>query len=192
MKYTIKKITVNDMVKYAEVSITFMVEKILEPISIDNGLGGIRLIEKEVESYIKEYDAIGSGPNGWHNRFDTTNWVRFVAVDENGEFIGGVTVAFNTDKVNMLEGRDDMTVLWDIRIHPDFRHKGIGRELFSSALQWSGAKGCTMMKIETQNININACRFYSAMGCRLGAIRKHVYQEESCRNEVQLLWYYDL
>lgn len=150
------------------------------------------MVEKEVDPYLRDHDATGSGPTGWHKRFDTSNWVRFAAIEESGKYVGGAVVAYNTDNVNMLEGRDDITVLWNIRVHPEYRGEGIGRLLFQKAASWSASKGCRMMKIETQNININACRFYRAMGCTLGAIRQHVYQEEGCEDEAQLFWYYNL
>lgn len=192
MNYEIIEISKEKMPKYAAVPISFTVSRILEPAPIDNGLGGIGFIEKTVEPYMKDYDEHGSGTNSWHKRFDTSNWVRFAAVLDSGDFIGGATVAYKTNNVNMLEGRDDITVLWDIRVHPDYRGKGVGRMLFSNAIDWSMKKDCKMMKIETQNININACRFYSAMGCRLGGIRSHVYNDEGCKDELMMLWYYDL
>lgn len=181
------------MEKYANVPITYKVESILELMQVNNGLGGIQFIEKRIEeSYIKDYDDFGSSTTGWHKRFDTSNWASFAAIDEQGEFIGGATIAYNTDNVNMLEGRNDISVLWDFRIHPDYRRKGIGKALFSKAAEWSKARDCIMMKIETQNINVNACRFYSAMGCRLGGIKMHAYKEEAFKDEVMLFWYLDL
>ena len=43
------------------------------------------------------------------------------------------------------------------------------------------------MKIETQDVNVSACRFYAAMGCELGAINRGVYT--SLPDETQFLWY---
>jgi len=42
------------------------------------------------------------------------------------------------------------------------------------------------MMIETQNINVPACRFYSQMGCRLTAINPFAYPEFP--EETQLIW----
>lgn len=92
----------------------------------------------------------------------------------------------------MLEGRDDITVLWDFRIHPDFRRQGVGKTLFDKAIEWSREKNCTMMKIETQNTNINASRFYSSMGSYLGGIKKHQYKEDGIKDEIMFFWYYNL
>jgi len=46
------------------------------------------------------------------------------------------------------------------------------------------------MNVETQNVNVPACRFYVSQGCYLGAIRRFAYAE--LPDEVQLLWYRDL
>ena len=68
----------------------------------------------------------------------------------------------------MLDRRADLLVLWDIRVNPDCRGQGVGSALFQQAEAWGRAHGCRQLKVETQNINVNACRFYRAMGCELG------------------------
>jgi len=92
----------------------------------------------------------------------------------------------------MLEGRTDLAVLWDIRVSPDRRGKGIGTQLFRRAADWARERGCGELKVETQNINVRACRFYAGQGCRLGAIHRHAYREEHVAHETMLLWYLDL
>ncbi len=192
MEYKIIEISTDDMKKYGEIPISFTVETILVPVQIDKGVGGIHFVEQVVSPYIKNYEDFGSGAKNWYKRFDTSNWVCFAVVDEEGTFIGGATVAYKTDNVNMLEGRDDITVLWDLRVHPKYRGIGIGRALLDKVAEWSRAKDCMMVKIETQNNNVRACRFYSAMGCRLGGIKMHTYQEKKLENEIMLFWYLDL
>lgn len=59
--------------------------------------------------------------------------------------------------------------------------------LFRAAGDWAGARGCRWLKIETQNINLPACRFYQKMGCTLGAIDRFAYPGQP--DEVQLLWW---
>ena len=46
------------------------------------------------------------------------------------------------------------------------------------------------MKVETQNINVPACRFYARMGCELGTIDRFAYPD--LPGETQLLWHLDL
>jgi hypothetical protein len=43
------------------------------------------------------------------------------------------------------------------------------------------------LKVETQNVNAGACRFYQRMGCELRATDPLAYP--SLPHEVQFLWY---
>ena len=88
----------------------------------------------------------------------------------------------------MLQGRSDITYLWDIRVHPDYQGKGIGSALFGEVKAFSRARKCTSIKIETQNTNVIANKFYQAQGCILGGINRFVYPSDP--EEVQLLWWY--
>ena len=99
-------------------------------------------------------------------------------------------IAYDTPGVDMLEGRSDLAVLWDIRVFQGARSQGVGTQLFTAAEQWARRRGCRTMKIETQNINVPACRFYAHMGCTLGVINRYAYTH--IENEVQLIWYKEL
>jgi ribosomal protein S18 acetylase RimI-like enzyme len=84
-------------------------------------------------------------------------------------------------------------VLWDIRVHPDARGQGIGSELFAEAARWAQAQGCRQLKVETQNVNVQACRFYAKQGCELGGIERYGYAGcAEVSHEAMLLWYLDL
>jgi GNAT superfamily N-acetyltransferase len=177
--------------EYVSIPISFNVCTIFEIELIRNGLGGIRLVERTVDHYIKDYDVLGS-PFQWSHEFDIQNWGIFIAM-EAGKPAGGAALAWNTNGVDLLEGRHDLAVLWDIRVLPALRGRGIGKMLFDYAADWSRSRGCVQMKIETQNINVAACRFYSAMGAQLGDIRRFAYTDQPLvRQEVQLNWYLSL
>ena len=176
---------------YGVIPVSFTVNSQYRVDAIDQGLGGWRLTEERVESpYVKDYDNKEDGqPTRWSKRWDTSNWVILAAFNQEVR-IGGAVVAWNTPGVDMLEGRDDLAVLWDIRIHPDHCREGIGSHLFHRATQWARAKECRHLKIETQNINVRACKFYANQGCYLGAAHLGIY--EGLPDEVQLLWYLNL
>jgi len=179
-----------DLPQYEEIPIAFTVEKRFMIAPIENGLGGLRLIEESVEPYVKDYDAFeGKRPSAWPNRFDISRWGVFGAFEETKR-VGGATVAWSTPGVEMLEGRVDLACLWDLRVHPDHRGKGIGHLLFSHAIEWALKRRCCLLKVETQNINVPACRFYARQGCELRSINNHAYDE--ALDEIQLLWYRDL
>lgn len=96
-------------------------------------------------------------------------------------------IAIKTPGLHMLSGRDDIAVLWDIRVSPRERGRGTGSALFRAAGTWAEARGCRWLKIETQNVNVRACRFYQKMGCTLGGIDRFAYPAQPA--EVQLLWW---
>lgn len=195
MSVEIEEIGADRLSPYAAIPIAFKVESIFRINLVDSGLGGIRLHEQKVApSYTKDYDAYDEAerPMQWPHRFDISNWGIFLA-SANSHHVGGAAVVYNTAGVHMLAGRKDLAVLWDIRVHPDSRRRGIGTELSKYAAQWARQRGCKQLKIETQNINVPACRFYAKQGCHLGEINKYAYAHHAAvAHEVMLIWYLDL
>jgi GNAT superfamily N-acetyltransferase len=173
---------IDDLADYATIPIRFEVVSVFDVTDLGREWS---LTERRLpQSYVKDYDAL-EAPTVWPRRFDVSAWRRFSARAENMT-VGGAVVAVNTPGVHLLEGRSDLAVLWDIRVHPAFRRHGIGTGLFEAAAEWSAQVGCLEMKIETQNINVSACRFYSSRGCRLSAVRHHAYW--ALPQEIQLIW----
>ena len=178
------------LAEYARIPISFEVARILDVVSDQREGASFRLSERAVETpYIKDYDAIADGPTEWPVRFDTSSW-GLLAARIGGACVGGAVVAHDTTGLDMLEGRSDLVILWDIRVLPDWRRQGVGGALFRAAEAWGMARACRTLKVETQNINVAACRFYARHGCVLRAVLHDVYPE--CPGEVQLLWYKDL
>lgn len=176
---------------YARVPIAFEVQTVFEVQLVHQGLGGIGLHEQSVEPYVKDYDELHS-PLSWPARFDMKNWGLFLAVEAGGAPLGGAILARDTPGVDMLEGRRDLAVLWDLRVQPARRGQGVGAALFRHAAAWARGHGCVQLKIETQNTNVNACRFYAAQGARLGDMRRFAYRDDpAVAHEVQLNWYFD-
>lgn len=172
----------------SRIPISFEVVSVFDVSAPEGGLGGLILSERRLDApYVKDYDtAEGENPTEWAGRFDVSNW-GLIGAHSNGVRVGGAVVAFDTPGVNMLEGRRDLAVLWDIRVLPEARVRGVGSALFRAAEAWAAARGCGQLKIETQNINVPACRFYARQGCVLGAINRFAYRQ--LPDEVQLLWY---
>ena len=177
------------LAEYALLPIAFRVDHVLDVTArVD---GGFDLsVRRLAISSVKDYDALnGEGPLHWARRFDVSNWTLFTARVA-GSRVGGATVAFNTPGLTMLEGRRDLSVLWDIRVAPYARGKGIGSALFKTAEAWALAHGCRQLKVETQNINVPACGLYARHGCELRAVHPAAYPE--LPEEIQLLWHKDL
>jgi len=177
--------------QYDQIPMLVHGSSILKVEKVDGGLGGILLKEEHVEPFVKDL-ADYERATGLAERFDISHWAYFMAFD--GDLpVGGVMVAAETPGVHMLAGRNDMSVLWDIRVDDRYQNQGVGTRLFNLAVKWSEAKGYKQMKIESQNNNPRACRFYRKQGAVLSMIDEHAYYlEPEVRHEVQLIWYLDL
>jgi len=191
MEIELREERIAALAEYARVPIAFLVDRILEASIERHGLGGIVLTERKLDvPFVKDYDAIdGGNPSQWAEHFDLSKW-GLISAYSGGQRVGGIVIAFNTAGVSMLEGRADLAVLWDLRVRPELRRHGIGAALFQAAEKWAVGKGCRQLKVETQNINLAACKFYARQGCALGAINLFAY--ERFPGETQLLWYKQL
>lgn len=193
MKIVTLPVNIESLTEYSTLPSRFEVKSRLSVELLNDGFGGVVLNEEVVSpTYIKNYDTLdGEGPIRWVRDFNTTNWVIFLAREGNVP-IGGATIAFRTPEVFMLGGRDDIAVVWDIRVKPDYHRSGVGSSLFTEATKWAKERGCKYLKVETQNVNVPACRFYVNQGCRLGEINRFAYTNPRLVNEVMLVWYREL
>ena len=188
---TYREIDESHFEKYDSIPMIVNVKSILSLEKIENGLGGILLKETPIEQYQKDL-SIYEKATEYVEKFDITNWIFFMAFDDELP-IGAVTIASKTKDVIMLDGRDDISVLWDIRVDDRYKQQGIGTKLFNMAVGWSKMKGFNQMKIECQNNNVPACRFYHKHGALLGKIDQYAYYNDiNVRDEVQFIWYLNL
>lgn len=169
--------------EYARVPIAFEVRDVFDCIDDSTAPGGVTLSVRRLESsYIKDYDAFASDhPSQWPKRFAARRWALLLA-SVDGVVRGGAAVAFDAASPEESEH----AILWDIRVLPDVRHAGVGTALFRRVEEWTLRHGCHALEVETQNINVPACRFYQRQGCFLHAANRGVYPE--ALGEVQLIW----
>jgi len=170
--------------EYGSIPIAFSIDEIYDV--VDEIDGRFSLAARRLpDPYVKDYDAL-EPPAEWQRRFDVSGWAFFSALAD-GQRIGSAIVAWRTPGLDMLEGRSDLAVLWDIRVVPSKRRQGIGAALFGTAAAWASGQECRELKVETQNVDAAACRFYMRQGCVLRAANRGAYSK--CPNEIQLLWY---
>ena len=185
---TYKKIDETYFEKYDSIPMLVHVKSVFSLTKIDNGLGGILLKETPVQEYTKDL-SIYEEATKYAQLFDISNWAFFMAFD-NKMPIGAVTVASKTKCVHMLDGRDDMSVLWDIRVDDRYKNNGVGTKLFKMAVEWSKISGLKQLKIECQNTNVPACKFYKKLGATLGKIDEYAYYNDpDTKDEIQFFWY---
>ena len=190
MKINIRENPTLSLEDYEAIPISFRVERVLRSERPPENFTGLIFSEQQLDApYVKDYDLPDSRPTVWASKWDISKWGIFSA-DDRGTLVGGAVVAWDTPEIFQLQGRRDICALWDIRIAPSYRGRGVGTALFRAAVDWARERGAVGLRIETQTINVAACRFYAAKGCTLSAVDVHEYPE--LPDETQLIWYLKL
>ncbi|MGE5099592.1 MAG: GNAT family N-acetyltransferase [Deltaproteobacteria bacterium] len=187
----IREETSDTLHEYARIPIAFEVGSVVQARQAATSGAEFVLDERRLSmQFVKDYDAIpNNGPLDWPKRFDVTAW-GFLAARSGGSRVGGATVVIHCPDVDMLEARDDLALLWDIRVAPDVRGMGVGSALLAASEQWALERGARWLKAETQNINAPACRFYARHGFTLKTVNALAYPE--LPYEIQFLWYKEI
>ena len=107
------------------------------------------------------------------------NQAAFVAV-HNNLWIGSIRVCKRWNNNAFID---------DLSISRQFRGKGIGTTLMDAAVNWSKENNLNGVSLETQDINLLACRFYMKYGFKLGGIDCLVYTAEEYKKETALYFY---
>lgn len=158
---------------------------------IQGGLGGIHLVETAVEPYQKDLGQYAKMTE-LAQQFDLRHWGFWLACDDQTP-VGGAAVLCRSPQIQMLAGREDLGVLWDIRVAESHQGQGVGPLIFEQVKAWCLQRGLKQLKIECQNNNVAACKFYHRQGAVLGEINSYAYYlEPDCAHETQLIWYLDL
>ena len=195
MPLNISRVEPIEYTDYGSIPNHFRVESLYIVQPVDDGLGGLALIETPVaETFIRDYNADGHDhPTAWAQEYDLRSWGIFLTRDGD-QPVGGAAVALNSPVFPAQEmQRADLAVLWDIRVHPEWRGRGIGTALFQHAADWTREQGYGQLGIETDSSNLPACKFYQHLGCELGAILRYGYSGvPEVAAYAMLLWYFDL
>jgi hypothetical protein len=141
MPVEVVAIDANQLSRYERIPIRFRVASEFRVEALENGMGGLRLVEEMVDPpYIKDYDALLEGresPSHWPSLFDLSHWGCFVA-SADGQDVGGAAVAMDTPGVHMLEARSDLAGSGISGFIPT--HEDMGLADCSSGRQLTGHK----------------------------------------------------
>lgn len=78
----------------------------------------------------------------------------------------------------------------DFVVEAQYRGQGAGQALLHRAVEWAQSKGLPGIMLETQDINVPACRFYERFGFILAGFDRLLYQVTlPGADEVALFWY---
>ena len=187
MTLTIVEEPPTQLVEYAQVPMGFTVaerfdDQALMALRDDATVQGVAVSPP----YWKDYDAYLDGhPSEWPRQFDLSRWTILAAFDRTRR-VGGAVVIVDDPQIDLLRDCPSCALLWDVRVAPDARRQGVGSALLEAAEQRARDRGARSLRVETQDVNVPACRFYHAHGFRLERTTPGAYAE--LPNEVQLLW----
>ena len=77
----------------------------------------------------------------------------------------------------------------DIAVGRQYRGMGIGKNLINAAILWAKNGEMPGLMLETQDINLAACRFYHRCGFELGAVDIMLYRNCLNSDEKAMFWY---
>jgi ribosomal-protein-alanine N-acetyltransferase len=99
---------------------------------------------------------------------NSRNWVA-EAVDAQGhtQIVAMIVVWLILDEAHIAT----------IAIHPDFRHRGIGRRLLAIALLNAAEQGALQSFLEVRRGNLNALALYQQFGFKVVGVRSGYYQD---------------
>jgi GNAT superfamily N-acetyltransferase len=175
------------LAEYARVPIAYSVTELFD----DQGIEVLRRGEaaKPVPvgaPYWKDYDGYPDGrPTDWPARFDMSRWT-ILAAYRDSRRVGGVAVIVDGRDIELLGDCPGCALIWDLRVAPDARGQGTGSALLRAAELRAEQLGAQVMRVETQNVNVPACRVYQRNGYALERATRGAYAE--LPGEVQLIW----
>lgn len=177
MSIIVEVIDWSDLNRYVSIAACVDVTSVFDAEPVDGGLGGLRLVERAVIPWVKDYDAVNP-PAAWRASIPDMRWRLLLASD--GDDLVGAAAAY-------VDG-SPIATLWDIRVRVDAQRSGFGRLLVDACSDWAASMGATWLRAETQNVNVPACRFYRALGAHLGGIDTTLYRGSPVESETALFW----
>ncbi len=128
------------------------------------------------KSYAKSYKAEEFSLNDYISSSDK---VIFYAFD-NETVLGQIVIKIHWNEFCLIE---------DIAVARCARQKGVASSLIDHAQNWANTKNLKGLMLETQDVNLAACRLYIKNGFHIGSIDTPLYKNLECCGEKAIFWY---
>jgi streptothricin acetyltransferase len=128
------------------------------------------------KSYTKVYEDEQVDPDEY---IASSKKTIFFAISE-GEVIGQIAIKVNWNRFCFI---DDVAVL------KIARQKGVASALINKAKGWAIHNNLRGFMLETQDINLAACKLYISNGFELGSVDTMLYSNFDTKDEKALIWY---
>lgn len=139
--------------------------------------GRISYTVRPVPPYVKRYGPEVYDAAAYISQSDHVAWLAYVG----GQLAGQILVHENWNR---------FAIIWDIAVDPPYRRHGVGRRLIEQAIRWARERGLPGVMLETQHINVPACRLYESCGFVLGGFDGYLYRSVMPgTREIALFWY---
>ncbi len=113
------------------------------------------------------------------------------------EYLGhpgrAVYLAFQGDicigLVRLRRNWNGLALIEDLAVVARARRTGAGTALMDAARAWAGSQGLSGLMLETQDVNLAACRFYRKHGFVIGGVDVCLYAATPAAGERAVFWY---
>ncbi len=177
---SIREMTAEDQGRWTDMDDSFIVDSALVLSYIENQF---TYTVKDIPIYEKSYS---EEPTGQADDTDDSEYINnpdqvvYLAFAEQ-QAVGRIVLKKNWNRYALI----DM-----IQVDKQFRRHGIGRQLMEQAKRWALERGLPGIMLETQSINVQACRFYERCGFVIGGFDQYVYKGiPAVSGEVAVYWY---
>jgi len=153
--------------------------------AVSEGAHGFEVAERALgRPFCKNYDVV-ENPVEWSVALKAVQCIRISAF-AGSDRVGGVIAAVATPSLVTWETLPNVAVLWDLRVAPAYRRQSVATSLLRATCVWARQVGCAELKVETQDTNPAACKFYVRSGFTLVHAQPGAYSEFP--EESQLIW----
>ncbi|WP_336786677.1 GNAT family N-acetyltransferase [Paenibacillus sp. MMO-177] len=92
-------------------------------------------------------------------------------------------------RIKLRSNWNGFALVEDIGISGSWRQQGIGTRLLEKAVEWAKQHHQIGLMLETQDINLSACRFYASNHFIIGGLDTMLYSKFSTAHEKAVFWY---
>ncbi len=135
-----------------EVEIRFTIKEDLEqlPWLYRQYHNGDSKLETDVNGMYKEFDKLSSNQD-----------YKFVSAVIEDKLVGFCSVVVNHE---IVEEQRPLLMLWDLRVHPDYRNRKIGSSIMKFIEEYGKSINALLIFLGCDNDNIKAKNFYHKLG----------------------------
>lgn len=141
------------------------------------------------ENIVVTYNVVGVTPYRKRYIFEERDYSTYISNPDKNVYFAYVDGEV-AGQINMAKHWNAYAWIDDFAVKPRFRGHGLGRALMQKAVAWAKQKTLPGVMLETQDVNVRACKFYERFGFTLRGFDTHLYKGLTPNtDEIALYWY---